>query len=156
MKSIIFWNMTPCSPLSFNRISEEHIASSKQNATCLLAGLLNLLFRPWRWRRYVPPKRRLKLNGLHGVTSQKMILFTLFLISISVSDVTKEGVDYTKVTQCNWNSFRQRERAFSNPTGQQIVQVTRNIFRCVGACNQKYRCFLVPPCWGSLHAGIGF
>jgi hypothetical protein len=44
--------------------------------TCLLAGLLNLFLRPWRWRLYVPPKRRLKLNGLHDVISQKMILFT--------------------------------------------------------------------------------
>jgi hypothetical protein len=24
------------------------------------------------WRRYVPPKRRLTFNGLHGVTSQKI------------------------------------------------------------------------------------
>jgi hypothetical protein len=30
----------------------------------LLASFLNLFLRPWRWRRYVPPKRRLKLNGL--------------------------------------------------------------------------------------------
>jgi hypothetical protein len=28
-----------------------------------------------RWRRYVPPKRRLHLNRPYGVTSQKMILF---------------------------------------------------------------------------------
>jgi hypothetical protein len=28
-----------------------------------------------KWRRYVPPKRRLQLNRLHGVISQKMILF---------------------------------------------------------------------------------
>jgi hypothetical protein len=33
-------------------------------AICLLAGFLNLFFRPWRWRRYVPPKRWSKLNGL--------------------------------------------------------------------------------------------
>jgi hypothetical protein len=26
--------------------------------------------------RYVPPKRRLTLTGLHGVISQKMVLFT--------------------------------------------------------------------------------
>jgi hypothetical protein len=37
--------------------------------------LLKLFLRPWRWRRYVPPKRRLQLNRLHSVTSQKMILF---------------------------------------------------------------------------------
>jgi hypothetical protein len=45
-------------------------------ATCLHAGfLLNLFFRPWRWRRYVPPKRRLVFYGLHGVISQKLVLF---------------------------------------------------------------------------------
>jgi hypothetical protein len=37
--------------------------------------LLNLFLRPWRWRQYVLPKHRLKLNGLYGVISQKMILF---------------------------------------------------------------------------------
>jgi hypothetical protein len=31
------------------------------------------IFRPWRWRRHVPPKR-LILNGLHGDISQKMQL----------------------------------------------------------------------------------
>jgi hypothetical protein len=37
-------------------------------ATCFQASFLfGLFFRPWRWRRYVPPKRRLTLNGLHGV-----------------------------------------------------------------------------------------
>jgi hypothetical protein len=35
--------------------------------------LLNLFLPPWTWRRCVPPKRRLKLNGLHGVISHKMI-----------------------------------------------------------------------------------
>jgi hypothetical protein len=75
MKSIISWDMTPCSPLSFkwrfggtyslplkgqrNRFSKP---ASKQVASSI-------------WRRYVPPKRRLKLNGLHWVISQKMILF---------------------------------------------------------------------------------
>jgi hypothetical protein len=51
MKSIIFWDMMPCIPLSFNR------RFGGTSPPC------------------VPPKRRLKLNGLHGVISQKMILF---------------------------------------------------------------------------------
>jgi hypothetical protein len=34
-----------------------------------------LIFRPWKWKRYVPSKRRLTLNGLHGVISQTMVLF---------------------------------------------------------------------------------
>jgi hypothetical protein len=49
-------------------------------ATCLLAGLLNLFLQPWRLRQYVPPKRRLKLNGLYGVISQKIIFFELICL----------------------------------------------------------------------------
>jgi hypothetical protein len=37
-------------------------------STCFHAGFLLGL---WRWRRYVPPKRRLTFNGLYGVISQK-------------------------------------------------------------------------------------
>jgi hypothetical protein len=62
-------------------------------ATCLLAGfLLNLFLRPWRWRRYVPPKRRLKLNGLHGVIFQKMILF--LTTAVKTSNPTYEAPQY--------------------------------------------------------------
>jgi hypothetical protein len=58
MNSSIFWDITSCSPLSVN-----------------WRFLLSLCFRPWRWKRYVPPKRRLTLNGLRGVVSKKMVLF---------------------------------------------------------------------------------
>jgi hypothetical protein len=34
-----------------------------------------------RWRRYVPPKRRLALNGLHGVISQKIVRFITTAVS---------------------------------------------------------------------------
>jgi hypothetical protein len=54
LKSIIFWDVTPCSLLRYLRY---------------LLVLTEFFFRPWRWRRYVPPKRRLHLNRLHGVTS---------------------------------------------------------------------------------------
>jgi hypothetical protein len=41
-------------------------------ATCFHAGfLLNFFLRRWRWRRYVPPKRRLTFNGLHIVISHR-------------------------------------------------------------------------------------
>jgi hypothetical protein len=45
--------------------------------------LLKLFLRPWRWRRYVPPKRRLQLNRRHGITSQKMILFITTAVNTS-------------------------------------------------------------------------
>jgi hypothetical protein len=34
------------------------------------------IFLPWRWRRYVPPKRRFT-QDLHGATSQKTAFFSL-------------------------------------------------------------------------------
>jgi hypothetical protein len=57
-------------------VSEEHIA------ICFYAGfLLNLVSRSWSWRRYIPPKRRLTLNGLDGVLSVKTALFNLYLFT---------------------------------------------------------------------------
>jgi hypothetical protein len=87
--------VTPCSLLSCNRrfggtyrlhIQGRRISASIYTSVFRLAVysashmlscwfLLKLFLRPWRWRRYFPPKRRLQLNRLHGVTSQKMILF---------------------------------------------------------------------------------
>jgi hypothetical protein len=88
LKSTIFWDITQCSPLSTD-VSEEHIASilrveeispaRNQRARRWQAGFplvyCWIFLRPWGWRRYVPPKRRWTLNGLHGVISQKMVLF---------------------------------------------------------------------------------
>jgi hypothetical protein len=39
--------------------------------------------RPWRWRRYVPPKCRVPLNALHSVISQKKILFKTTAVKTS-------------------------------------------------------------------------
>jgi hypothetical protein len=52
---------------------------SKQVPRACSLSLLNLFLWPRRWRQYVPPKRRLILNGLHSVISQKMILFKSYL-----------------------------------------------------------------------------
>jgi hypothetical protein len=69
--------------------------------SCLFAGLLNLFLRPWRWRLYVPPKRWLKLNGLHSVISQKMILF--ITTAVKISNPTTNILYYT------WQSPKQRQ-----------------------------------------------
>jgi hypothetical protein len=74
INSIIFWDMTPCSPLSF-----KHRFGGTYR--------LHLQGLSWRWRRYIPPKRRLKLNGLHGVISQKMILFITTAVKTSIPSV---------------------------------------------------------------------
>jgi hypothetical protein len=48
--------------------SNQHEAGSYLNAW--------LTLRLWRWWRYIPPKRRLTFNVIHGVISQKKELFT--------------------------------------------------------------------------------
>jgi hypothetical protein len=77
MKSTIFWDITPCSPLKVNR------RFGGTSSACYLFSVRYLarLLRPSRWRRYVPPKRRLTLNGLHGVISHKTVQF-----------ITKDGM----------------------------------------------------------------
>jgi hypothetical protein len=59
------------------------IIPSKQDKFCfvLLPFLAWLTLRPWRWRWYVPPKRR-ALYELHGVRTQKTILFTTYCFKI--------------------------------------------------------------------------
>jgi hypothetical protein len=56
------------------RQSSNYTVNEKYHLLGYNAGAIR---RPWKWRRYsyVPPKHRLTLNGLHGVISQKMILF---------------------------------------------------------------------------------
>jgi hypothetical protein len=63
IKSTIFWDITSCSALSINR----RFGGTYQLHLLLRWFLSQLIFIPWRWRRCVPPKRRLTLNGLHGV-----------------------------------------------------------------------------------------
>jgi hypothetical protein len=48
-----------------------------RRVVCWDATDVSDFFLPWRWRRYVSPKRLLHLNRLHGVTSQKIILFII-------------------------------------------------------------------------------
>jgi hypothetical protein len=87
MKSTISWDITPCSPLSVNRrfggtnrlhLEGQKITSARNQRASrwqVLARwfLAQLIFWPWRWKRYVPPKFRLILNWLHGVISQKVV-----------------------------------------------------------------------------------
>jgi hypothetical protein len=74
LKSTVFWDITPRSPLSVNRRFTEkyHLHfQGRKNKFSVLAGLV--------FNREdggdVPPKRRLILNGLQGVLSQKTVLF---------------------------------------------------------------------------------
>jgi hypothetical protein len=74
-KSIIFWDMTPCSPLNVNRrfggTYRLHIQGRKKK------------FRKKPASKQVARKRRLTLNRLHGVISRKMILFITTAVKTS-------------------------------------------------------------------------
>jgi hypothetical protein len=75
-KCIIFWDMMPCSPLSFNRRFGGHIASIFRVEEI---GSANQQARRW----HILPKGPLKLNGLHGIISQKMTLFITTAVKTS-------------------------------------------------------------------------
>jgi hypothetical protein len=47
------------------------------------------IFLPWRWRRYVPPKRRFT-EDLHGSTSQKTAFFVV--TAVKTSNLTEEDI----------------------------------------------------------------
>jgi hypothetical protein len=52
-------------------------AGGKQTSACHLLSCLfhaRLTIRPWRWKRYVTPKHRFIINGLHGILSKKIVL----------------------------------------------------------------------------------
>jgi hypothetical protein len=71
VKGSILWNITPCSPLEVSRCfggtCRLHLQGLIISAACHPPSrwfLARLILLPWRWRRPVPPKRRLTFNGL--------------------------------------------------------------------------------------------
>jgi hypothetical protein len=72
-KSTIFWDITPCSPLEVNRLFGGTYRLHLQGRRISRARNQSKI--RWQGRRYIPPKRRFTFNGLHGVISQKIVLF---------------------------------------------------------------------------------
>jgi hypothetical protein len=67
MKSSIFWDITPCSPVIFKkRFGRKH---RLQFAPCFTLFLVWNTFQLWRWREYVSPKHLLAFTRLYGVIS---------------------------------------------------------------------------------------
>jgi hypothetical protein len=93
-KISVLWDITTCNQLNVNRrFGEKHRlrlqdrrisqvrnqkAGSKQ-----IPFLARLILQSWRWSWYVPPKRRLNLNGPHGVISLKIECFIITAVRIS-------------------------------------------------------------------------
>jgi hypothetical protein len=61
-----------------------------------------LILRPWRWRRYVPPKRQLTFNGLHGIVSQKIEVFITTAVRTSNPTLEVCSEHYARST---WAAF---------------------------------------------------
>jgi hypothetical protein len=77
LKSTVFLDRTPCSPLTVNRrfggTSPMSSGSNKPSKILARKQVANRAL--YRWRRDIPPKRRMTFNGLQGVISQKILLF---------------------------------------------------------------------------------
>jgi hypothetical protein len=61
-RSTFFWDITSCSPLSVNRRFGGTYRLRLQGHLRSRWFLVALIFLPWRWKRYVPPKRRVTTN----------------------------------------------------------------------------------------------
>jgi hypothetical protein len=53
LKNFFFWYITACSPLRLN----QRFDTEQAEYYLLYIGFILAFFRPWRWRRHVPPKR---------------------------------------------------------------------------------------------------
>jgi hypothetical protein len=67
MKSTTFWDMTPCSPLTFNRRFGRIYCLHLQNLRLIRAR--NESEGSWKAEAMFPPKCPLTFNGLHPVIS---------------------------------------------------------------------------------------
>jgi hypothetical protein len=72
-QSTIIWDITPCSPLNVNRRLVGTYLLHLQGRR--ISRVRNKPESRWQAEWYVPSKRRLTFNGLHGVISENILLF---------------------------------------------------------------------------------
>jgi hypothetical protein len=78
--------MWRCVGLVWADVLEEHTTSVWVCSHLLMLVPLSLISLPWRWRRYVPSKRRFT-QDLHSATSEKMAFF--IVTAVKTSNLTK-------------------------------------------------------------------
>jgi hypothetical protein len=103
MKNAVFWDVTPC--------------CSSLNYWTAWSHLLTLvprsrIFLPWRWRGYVPPKRRFR-QELHGVTSQKTAFFEMYFVII-ILEMTSRTLLRNKPINSFWILLGKKDPQFSD------------------------------------------
>jgi hypothetical protein len=103
MRILVFWLVTPC-----------RSQRAKLDAYfCWFPGLFT--HRPWRWRRYVPPKCRTP-SKLHRVTTQETTLFIFIFWDVTPYSLTDNLLTYwISVEVCGgvveWDTVRQAGRS---------------------------------------------
>jgi hypothetical protein len=56
--------------------------------------LFSIIFRPWRWRRHFPPKRRLTFTRIYGVITQKTGTLFHSLVQCKINISFLQGTTY--------------------------------------------------------------
>jgi hypothetical protein len=95
-KSSVFWDRTSCSPLKatrrFGTAYGVHVQGRRIRKRYHRESRWQCLFFDPKVRCYVALKRRLTVNGLHGVISQKIVLF----ITTAVRKLNPTGAAYSE------------------------------------------------------------
>jgi hypothetical protein len=91
-----------------------------------------LLNRSLRWRRYVPPKCRLTVNGLHDVISQKIVLF------ITTAVRTTNPVNQTKLT--TWSAVHFKKLVIASASQEFQSSLWNPKVHC--HAHKTWHCFL--------------
>jgi hypothetical protein len=116
----------PCSPLKFNRrfgrIYRLHL-QGRRISTAWKRFRARLILRPWRWRRYVLPKRLLTLNGRHGVISQKIAPFRTFLVPTARALILRILLTAFDAVIPNWELNELSFKAFRNTSWRSRIEL---------------------------------
>jgi hypothetical protein len=63
--------------------------------------LTRIILRPWRWKRYIPPKRKFTFNGLNSLICQKIVLFITTIVRTSNPTFPKVIQVQLKCKECD-------------------------------------------------------
>jgi hypothetical protein len=92
-----FWrNISPL--LSGSKIKPKRKPAEAGSARRLLVSCL-LILQPWRWKRYIPPKRP-DVSELHGVTTQRTVLSKQFVFQPINRSEQRSNEAYPTVSSC--------------------------------------------------------
>jgi hypothetical protein len=106
MKNAVFWDVAPCRSCEMDRrfggtycLHLQVEKSASEEPAWASSSRPAADFSTWRWRQYVPPKRRSISQDLHGATSQKTAFFIATAMKTSnptyYSDVFDQRIGFS-------------------------------------------------------------